>query len=483
MNNFIIVYMESFSAYDPTTKTGELHAFLTIDISLRSFPFHSAWRTMTHDKSLWSMMRSCSIMMNYEPKMKTENRKQKTAKRKMKTSTPSSSLRMPGKHENENRSEHRRESQKDRDERRRSSSSSPEPAKRSRKRSRSKSPEKKSRAHQRSASPSASPSPKREKYYENKADKSNSRQRSSSRSRYNGRQGQHRPAYSAPTPFKAGKPILEPAHQNIGSRGTFGPVWYRGWYNSPPDKPASYTITFAFGAEYEPVITHLAENLVHYATKTINDDGPICRRPYITMPQLTESEARNSEQTKINKAVADEHLKLFSGSPAKATPASVKTAPAPPTRPLPSPAKDLGKALIATSEDMARNTAEQCLHMTFALDSFETHHSVFAALGEFMDVDVGQNTSTVQSRTAATDKLVTAMMKLIKDKKPRPSYPEIQARANTIKFDHLKTCGATAVTQANTPLVKIKPTDDGGTPKQETSNEQKKRTCRKSTKQ
>ena len=503
MNNFIIVYMESFSAYDPTTKTGELHAFLTIDISLRSFPFHSAWRTMTHDKSLWSMMRSCSIMMNYEtkmktmthdkslwsmkrscsfmmnyePKMKTENKKQKTAKRKMKTSTPSSSLRMPGKHENENRSEHRRESQKDRDERRRLSSSSPEPAKRSRKRSRSKSPEKKSRAHQRAASPSASPSPKREKYYENKADKSNSRQRSSSRSRYNGRQGQHRPAYSAPTPFKAGKPILEPAHQNIGSRGTFGPVWYRGWYNSPPDKPASYTITFAFGAEYEHVITHLAENFVHYATKTINDDGPICRRPYITMPQLTESEARNSEQTKINKAVADEHLKLFSGSPAKA----VKTAPAPPTRPLPSPAKDLGKALIATSEDMARNTAEQCLHMTFALDSFETHHSVFAALGEFMDVDVGQNTSTVQSRTAATDKLVTAMMKLIKDKKPRPSYPEIQARANTIKFDHLKTCGATAVTQANTPLVKIEPTDDGGTPKQETSNEQKKR--RKSTKQ
>ena len=152
MNNFIIVYMESFSAYDPTTKTGELHAFLTIDISLRSFPFHSAWRTMTHDKSLWSMKRSCSFMMNYEPKMKTENRKQKTAKRKMKTFTPSSSLRMPGKHENENRSEHRRESRRDRDERRRSSSSSPEP-----------------------------------------------------------------------TPFKAGKPILEPAHQNIGSRGTFGP--------------------------------------------------------------------------------------------------------------------------------------------------------------------------------------------------------------------------------------------------------------------
>ena len=266
MNNFIIVYMESFSAYDPTTKTGELHAFLTIDISLRSFPFHSAWRTMTHDKSLWSMKRSCSFMMNYEPKMKTENRKQKIAKRKMKTFTPSSSLRMPGKHENANRSEHRRESRRDRDERRRSSSSSPEPAKRSRKRSRSKSPEKKSRAHQRAASPSASPSPKREKYYENKADKSNSRQRSSSR-----------------------------------------------------------------------------------------------------------------------------------------------------------------------------------------------------------------------SRTAATDKLVTAMMKLIKDKKPRPSYPEIQARANTIKSDHLKTCGATAVTQANTPLVKIEPTDDGGTPKQETSNEQKKR--RKSTKQ
>ena len=89
MNNFIIVYMESFSAYDPTTKTGELHAFLTIDISLRSFPFHSAWRTMTHDKSPLPKMRPCLIMMNYEPKTKTENRKQKTktGKRKPKTMT------------------------------------------------------------------------------------------------------------------------------------------------------------------------------------------------------------------------------------------------------------------------------------------------------------------------------------------------------------------------------------------------------------
>ena len=77
MNNFIIiVYMESISAYDPPTKTGELHAFLmsylTIDISLRSFPFHSAWRAVTHDKSLSPEMCSWLTMMNYEPKTKTQ---------------------------------------------------------------------------------------------------------------------------------------------------------------------------------------------------------------------------------------------------------------------------------------------------------------------------------------------------------------------------------------------------------------------------
>ena len=79
MNNFIIVYMESFSAYDPPTKTGELHAFLTIDISLRSFPFHSAWRTssMTHDKTLLPRGEMCSwlIMTNYKPKTETCKRK------------------------------------------------------------------------------------------------------------------------------------------------------------------------------------------------------------------------------------------------------------------------------------------------------------------------------------------------------------------------------------------------------------------------
>ena len=87
--------------------------------------------------------------------------------------------------------------------------------------------------------------------------------------------------------------------------------------------------------------------------------------------------------------------------------------------------------------------------MTFGLDLFETPHAVFVALGEFLKVDVGQDTSSVPSRTAATDKLVTAMMLVIKDKKPRPIYSDILARANTIKNDHLNTSGAMAATTAN----------------------------------
>jgi len=171
MNKCIIVYMESFIAYDPSTKTGELHAILTIDISLRSFLFYAAWQTMTHDKSLnlctwmvlfydaWQTMTHdksliwCTwmVMLNHETKPITMNHKTKT-KTKTKTLkqpdylTSSSFLRVPSKQDA--RSVSRRGSRRKR-RRSRSRSSSSEPEMKSRKCSCSTPPEKKARARKR----------------------------------------------------------------------------------------------------------------------------------------------------------------------------------------------------------------------------------------------------------------------------------------------------------------------------------------------
>jgi hypothetical protein len=230
MNKCIIVYMESSFAYDPSTKTGELHAILTIDISLRSFLFYAAWQTMTHDKSLNS--RKWILMQNHETKPTT-------MKHKPKTKTKTKTLKQP---DHDAKSESRRDSRRERRiSRSRSSSpepaakksrkrsSSPAPAKKSRKRSRSRSPEKKDRAHKCSESPSSSPSPKRERRSEKKPEQSSSRQRSSSNSRHQGQhnqQGKLRLPYSTPSPWTTGKSILNPAQQNIG--GFRGSIWYKG---------------------------------------------------------------------------------------------------------------------------------------------------------------------------------------------------------------------------------------------------------------
>jgi len=492
MNKCIIVYMESFIAYDPSTKTGELHAILTIDISLRSFLFYAAWQNMTHDKSL--NLCTWMTMPNHEMKPITMNHKPKT-KTKTKTLTQpdyltsSSLLRMPSIQEarSESRRDSRRESRRSRSrssspepatKKSRKRSSTPEPAKKSRKRSRSRSPEKKERARKRSESPSTSPSPKREKRSEKKPEKSNSRQRSSSNSRHQGQhnqQGQQRPPYSTPTPWTTGTSILNPAQQNIG--GFRGSIWYKGWLNKPPGKPPNYTITFAFGEEYEPEIGPIAENVVHYMTKVLNTDGTICRRPHIELPQLEEREARRRDETKVAKAMGEENMKFFSGSP-------VKKAPAPPLslRPLPSPvsSKNLGKTMTDQNEDQARITAEQILTLTFGLDSFETDHSVFVALGEFMKVDVGQITSTLPTRTDAKDKLVTAMMILIKEKKARPNYPDIIDRAEAIKKDRSNTSAEKITTEVSTPVVKIEPNENVDTPSSDPFNEQNKKRQRKS---
>jgi len=150
------------------------------------------------------------------------------------------------------------------------------------------------------------------------------------------------------------------------------------------------------------------------------------------------------------------------------------------TKTLKQSSKNLGKTTTDQNEDQARITAEQILTLTFGLDSFETDHSVFVALGEFMKVDVGQITSTLPTRTDAKDKLVTAMMILIKEKKARPNYPDIIDRAEAIKKDRSNTSAEKITTEVSTPVVKIEPNENVDTPSSDPFNEQNKKRQRKS---
>ena len=213
-----------------------------------------------------------------------------------------------------------------------------------------------------------------------------------------------------------GRPILLPVHVAEGAVFKI--------YDNPATLKRTANVTYTLQIERHINSTRyggLDENMRAYATQVVNAPGMICRDPLIQFPQQSASQPTDPYESSHQKAIATHKTKLL----AEGTPK--KTRPPPP----PSPGK---KSADHPDLNQDRKTAIQILNITFGLNNFQTDDSIFRALAEHFDVDIGACTSTMTTRTTAVDILVDAMVKTLRENSGRdcPVYEDILNRAKAI---------------------------------------------------
>ena len=347
------------------------------------------------------------------------------------------------------RSDDRRDERRDRDDRgddrrdnrkddRRDISRAP-PSSHKRTRSRSTSPPRASSIKDRggrSRSPSASPTTRdllRQLVREKKAQRTNrspstDREPSRSRDRYSepNRTCIRRDTPMASSEFNPGRPIVLPVHIAKG-------VVYKV-YDNPATSKRAANVTFTYQVDRDTAFSRyegLEDNLREYGTQVFNHTGPVCRNPYIQLPQM------NPEDTKVYKAqtaqttIRDHKMKVFEDSPIKKPkPPPPEASPPKKTKARPTPPDETKDMPLSDDE---KRTASKLLTMLFGLDSFQTSHFILAALAEFFGVTIPNSTASLPGRLEAVTILTAALAQYLRGSGAGPQYEDIIDRADVLE--------------------------------------------------
>lgn len=449
-NNLLSFHvLNTLRSKDLTTRSRELHA-ISIYISL------SVWHhTILCDESLTNRCRhGVTTKLNYHYLMQTMSRYNNN-----------NNYGRDDRRNDDRRDERREDRRDNRKDDRRENSKAPQSSNKKANRSRSRSrtpppsaPPTKARGG-RSRSPSASPTTRdllhqlirEKKSRRNGRSPSSDREPSRSHDRYPEPSRARRDTPNAPSEYNPGRPIVLPVQIADG-------VVYKVYDNPATSKrPANVTFTFQICRKQAfSRFVGLEDNLKEYGTKVCNDKGPICRDPYIQLPQMNAEDTKAYVIQTAQQTIRNHKNKVFEESPSK------KPKPPPPEgSPQPKKTKTLRPMPVAETHeaqsdkplsDDEKRTASKLLTMLFGLDSFQTSHFVLVALAEFFDVTVPNSTASLQGRLEAVTILTAALAQYLRGNGAGPQYDDIISRADVLeKNDRQMNPSLSRVTPISTP--------------------------------
>jgi len=194
-------------------------------------------------------------------------------------------------------------------------------------------------------------------------------------------------------------------------------VTIKAWKNQQTEsKPGNSTFTVAVEEKAYIMMKNFLENWSTYMQEAVRH-LPFVSRPVLHFPQTSMDNTQGDDDVTAYMAANSKKTALLTSknaSPLKAA------------RVL-----DVTTKPFMPKDDKRLKIASLFLQQ-FGLEDRNTTHSVFQALAQFFDVDIGPSTSTLSTRALALDTLTTAMADALENLTSPPELADIMNQANEI---------------------------------------------------